>query len=130
MWIAIAGPAVHLVWLAVFWPLSMLVPLDTTWGQPQGWRTSPIAWGLDMTVYLNLVLMGFNLLPLVPMDGGRILRGWLAGRVHGNRATLVAAKVGMVGKPIRSMHCRAVHRPRVQQLVDRRQYAQPHRAPV
>jgi stage IV sporulation protein FB len=46
--------------------------------------------------WLNLILGLFNLLPLFPMDGGRILQGLLSPRMGDRRSTIVAATVGQV----------------------------------
>jgi Zn-dependent protease/predicted transcriptional regulator len=43
---------------------------------------------------LNLLLCAFNLLPAFPMDGGRILRGFLATRMPLIRATVIASSIG------------------------------------
>ena len=55
LWISLAGPAVHLVWLALFLPVEWLLPAESsyTW---YGWTI----WYLNVT---NLTLMVFNLLP-------------------------------------------------------------------
>jgi Zn-dependent protease len=47
--------------------------------------------------YINLVLLGFNLLPALPLDGGRVLRSalWKA-RADFGWATVVAAAIGRV----------------------------------
>lgn len=95
VWISLAGPAVHLLWLAVSWPLSLLV--DPSMAGSGGWVVESIAFTLQFLVRANLCLLVFNLLPFFPMDGGRVLRAVLCSRMHVSRATLLASRVGMVG---------------------------------
>lgn len=87
--ISLAGPATHLAWLAVLWPAVLLLRGAH---QVESWF-----WMLDGFRALQLSLMIFNLLPVYPLDGGRVLRGALATRMHANRASLHTATVGFVG---------------------------------
>ncbi len=91
--IAAAGPAVTLVIaLALFGGLRLAgAPLD-------GDSLEPGRAGIAQQVmWVNVALLLFNLLPIFPMDGGRMLRALLAMRLGLQRATRIAARVGQVG---------------------------------
>jgi Zn-dependent protease/predicted transcriptional regulator len=90
LWIAIAGPAVNVViavilfiWLLINSALDPLSSLSLTGGS-----------FLERLMVTNLFLVGFNLIPAFPMDGGRVLRALLATRLEYTRATQIAASVG------------------------------------
>lgn len=88
--ISLAGPAVHLLWLAVVWPLGLLQPAHASTLQPWWF----LLWFLQTT---NVALLLFNLLPFFPLDGGRCLRALLALRWHPGQATRWATAVGIGG---------------------------------
>jgi Zn-dependent protease/CBS domain-containing protein len=81
---ALIGPLVSLGLGAIFLGLSFGV---TT--------TVPHLFLLNFA-YINLVLGGFNILPAFPMDGGRVLRAWLAGHRSYLQATHTAVQIGKV----------------------------------
>jgi Zn-dependent protease len=84
--VALAGPAVTLV-IGVG-----LVAVGQIGGLPQ--TVAAIVQWLGWT---NLILLGFNLIPALPLDGGRVLRGalWRVYRNH-MRATRDALRVSQV----------------------------------
>lgn len=82
--IAVAGPIVSLVLAGVGLGLGMVFHSEM----------------LGLIGWINLVLAGFNLIPALPMDGGRILRAVLAKRTSFVRATdqaITVARVFSVG---------------------------------
>ncbi len=92
--IAAAGPAVTLVIaLALFGTLRLVgAPVD------DASQLDPGRVGLvQQVMWVNVVLLLFNLLPIFPMDGGRMLRALLAMRLGLRRATRIAARVGQGG---------------------------------
>ncbi|HET7206570.1 MAG TPA: CBS domain-containing protein, partial [Terriglobales bacterium] len=49
---------------------------------------------LERVMFANLFLVGFNMIPAFPMDGGRVLRALLAKRMEYASATRMAASIG------------------------------------
>ncbi len=74
---AAAGPAVSLLLAAAF-------------GVPAFFTGN---YTLGLLARINLLLGAFNLLPALPMDGGRIFRAFLARKLGFYRATTIAARV-------------------------------------
>jgi Zn-dependent protease len=66
LWVAAAGPASNFV-MAVFWALVMKFSVNA----PEAF-VLPMALMAKAGVTINIVLMVLNLLPLPPLDGGRI----------------------------------------------------------
>lgn len=103
----VAGPMVNVVFCAissvalVSWtgrlgavpwnPLYPMTPVD-----PAVYPTVAQAW--VMRFYgVSYVLLLFNLLPVFPFDGGRMLHAWLWRRKGYAQAMMTATSVGMVG---------------------------------
>ncbi len=91
--ITIAGPAVN---FAIAAAIALVVGLPEGW--PLGSYDFPAnaAGFLQVVMHWNLLMGLFNLVPVFPMDGGRIFRAMLATRLRYLRATFIAATVGKV----------------------------------
>ncbi|MFQ5355413.1 MAG: site-2 protease family protein [Mariprofundaceae bacterium] len=76
IWVALAGPATNLV-LAVL--SAMLLALLVKMPPTMNWLIEPVALMCQASILINMVLCIFNLLPLPPLDGGRIAVGLLPG---------------------------------------------------
>src|SRR5947209_6253661 len=88
--VALAGPLVNLVIaIALYGFLHATGAYQPPFGN--GFSDAPF---LERLMVSNLFLVGFNLLPAFPMDGGRVLRALLATRFEYGRSTRVAAMLG------------------------------------
>ncbi len=81
MWVALAGPAANLIIAVisaiVFRLLIGIISLDNSVG---GKILLPVALMVQLSVILNIGLAVFNLLPVPPLDGSKILMGLLPHR--------------------------------------------------
>jgi CBS domain-containing protein len=90
--VALAGPAVNVVIAA-----ALFIFLRLTRGPVALAEVDLVGGDLPLKLmWVNATLVGFNLLPAFPMDGGRVLRSLLARRMEYARATRVAANVGQI----------------------------------
>jgi Zn-dependent protease len=83
MWVAAAGPAANLA-MALGWALTAKLALVL----PDNYFTDPLFLISQAGVTVNLVLMLLNLIPLLPLDGGRIVAGLLPTRMADQYARL------------------------------------------
>ena len=90
--ITINGPLVNFAIALCLWTVVGLPP-----GMPFHPQFADSFKGLvQLLLYWNLLMGCFNLLPVFPMDGGRIFRAILATRLSYLRATFLAARIGQV----------------------------------
>jgi len=67
-WVAASGPAVNFA-MALGWALVLKIALEM--------QAEPLARMAIAGIMVNIVVMAINLLPILPLDGGRILAGIL-----------------------------------------------------
>ena len=83
---AIAGPAVTVAIAASFSAIAVALPASA----PAALRAI-----IEYQAFVNLAILGFNLLPAFPLDGGRVARAliwWRTGDI--TRATEIASSIG------------------------------------
>ena len=76
LWVAAAGPAANLV-MALGWALVAKASLLL----PQGMYSLPLGLMAEAGITVNIILMLLNLLPILPLDGGRIAVSLLPDRL-------------------------------------------------
>ena len=90
LWVALAGPLVNVVIAAVLF----VVLLVTSTIAPITSLSMTGGSFIERLMLTNLLLVGFNMIPAFPMDGGRVLRALLAMRMDYTTATQWAAGIG------------------------------------
>jgi Zn-dependent protease len=85
LWSIVAGPLVNVILVPIIWMLTTL-PADPNLHN-----------FLVAIADINLVLLIFNMLPIYPLDGGKILWSLLWFVMGMGRALMVASVIGMAG---------------------------------
>jgi Zn-dependent protease len=76
--VAAAGPVANLI-MALMWAVVMKVGMTFAGGMQ--WIAVPLIYMGGAGISINIILMVLNLLPLPPLDGGRVVAGLLPGRI-------------------------------------------------
>ena len=76
IWVAAAGPLANLA-MMVIWAVVGKIAINL----PESGPTVFLALMAEAGIFVNALLMVFNLFPLLPLDGGRILTGLLPNRL-------------------------------------------------
>ncbi len=92
LWSIAAGPLVN---VALFVPLSVLLLLSG--GSNLGAPAPDVVRFVQAVWFTNAILLGFNVLPIYPLDGGQILQSLLWFVVGRARSLYAATIVGFVG---------------------------------
>jgi Zn-dependent protease len=91
LWSIAAGPLVNVLLIPI---LSMAWFLAKSLNWPE---INPNLFNLIVNIWvINAILLGFNLLPIYPLDGGQILRSLLWFFLGRARSLLVASGIGLV----------------------------------
>jgi Zn-dependent protease len=91
LWSLAAGPLVNVLLVPIFsvvWLVASRLDLAST--MPNFYEFVMYLW------WINLFLLGFNMLPIYPLDGGQILRSLLLYMVGPARSLLIASTIGLV----------------------------------
>ena len=83
LWVAAAGPGANLA-MAIGWALLLKIFLLV----PDNSFSVPMRLMCEAGMQVNVVLMLLNLLPILPLDGGRIVAGLLPSRIAWGYAKL------------------------------------------
>ncbi len=88
MWISLAGPVVNLVVGIVLLPVAVILYYS-------GFDGSSAFLPIVGACAINLLLFLFNMLPIYPLDGGRVFRAWAIKKYGWDRGSMLTRNVGL-----------------------------------
>jgi Zn-dependent protease len=83
--VALAGPGANLL-MAIFW--ALMIKLGVLLLPVLEWLALPLVYMGGAGVLINAILMALNMMPVLPLDGGRILHALLPPRLGQAFSTL------------------------------------------
>ena len=77
VWVSIAGPVTNILLALASAGLLRLIMLAPPGNAGLNFMLQPLSYMAAFSVYINLLLAFFNMIPIPPLDGGRVLMGLL-----------------------------------------------------
>ena len=77
IWVSAAGPITNLMLAIVSAGLLRLLLALPSGSGTAGFIIQPLSYMASFSIYINLLLAFFNMIPIPPLDGGRVLMGLL-----------------------------------------------------
>lgn len=82
IWVALAGPMQNAILSSACWLLGLAGFVDSGWA--------------DAFIRANLLIGAFNLLPVLPLDGGRMLQAWISLHAPYHRTLMWSARISLL----------------------------------
>ncbi len=121
--VAVAGPGANLL-MAVLW--TLVLHLGVQLADTSEWVAAPLVYMGAAGILINIILMALNLLPVLPLDGGRIVASLLPPRAalafsrlepYGLVIVIVLLVTGLLGRILWPLVVVSLEALQVRQLV-------------
>lgn len=98
--IALGGPVVNLLVAGILFGIAHSMDEQAGFFHPRFWRLEGEPDFLRYLFQINLVILLLNVLPIYPLDGGRVLRALLSIWLSRTVATRIASGLGLVASSL------------------------------
>ncbi|MDD2501757.1 MAG: site-2 protease family protein [Geobacter sp.] len=77
VWVSVAGPVTNILLALASAGLLRFIMMVPSGSSEANFMLQPLSYMVAFSIYINLLLAFFNMIPIPPLDGGRVLMGLL-----------------------------------------------------